>query len=117
MGKFERCKSDYFIQIYICENQFNFQPLAKQTHADMSSIYLKKEFKDGTIYYRIDPIAQPDDDYIYEAVEIAVEEDTISRDEFELTKEDLEEMYEDGFQKIVQAEFDKIETEHHSLDL
>ncbi len=83
----------------------------------MPTIYLKKAFSDGTVYYKIDPITEPEDEYIYEATEIAIEEETMGRDEFELSKEDLDEMYQDGFKSITQAEFDKIETEHRSLDI
>lgn len=83
----------------------------------MSTIYLKKAFADGTVYYKIDPITKPEDEYIYEAIEIAIEEETLGRDEFELTQEDLDEMYADGFAAISKADFDKVETEQRSLDI
>jgi len=83
----------------------------------MATIYLKKEFSDGMVYYKIDPISEPEDEYIYEAIEIAVEEETMGRDEFELTQEDLDEMCQDGFESVAQADFDKIEAEHRSVDL
>jgi len=83
----------------------------------MAPIYLKKQFKDGSVYYKIDQIADPEDEYIYEAIEITVEEEILGRDEFELTKEDLEEMYQDGFKPIAAAEFEKVEAEHDSLDI
>ncbi|MCU0353285.1 MAG: hypothetical protein MUD08_06025 [Cytophagales bacterium] len=85
----------------------------------MSTIYLKKQFKDGMVYYKIDPIANPEDEYVYDGVEIAVgtTDETSGRDEFELTDEDLKEMYDDGFAEIPAAEFEKVEAEHRSLDI
>lgn len=83
----------------------------------MPTIYLKKSFSDGTVYYKIDPIADPEDEYIYEAIEITVEDETLGRDEFELTKEDLDEMYTDGFKPITKPEFEKMEEEQRSLDI
>ncbi len=83
----------------------------------MSTIYLKKAFSDGMVYYKISPIAKPEDEYIYEAIEIAMEDETLGRDEFELTQEDLDEMYADGFAEIPKAEFDKAEKEQRSLDI
>ena len=83
----------------------------------MSIIYLKKAFSDGMVYYKIKPLTEPEDEYIYEAIEIALEDEILGRDEFELTKEDLDEMYKDGFKEIPKAEFDKVETEHRSLDI
>ena len=85
----------------------------------MSTIYLKKQFKDGTVYYKVDPILDPEDEYVYDAVEITIEtaDETSGRDEFELTAEDLKEMYSDGFKEIPAAEFEKAETEHRSLDI
>jgi hypothetical protein len=83
----------------------------------MSTIYLKKDFSDGTVYYKINPITNPEDEYIYEAIEIAMEDEILGRDEFELTKEDLDEMYSDGFKAVSKAEFDKIEAEQRSLDI
>ncbi|MDJ1470025.1 hypothetical protein QNI19_00635 [Cytophagaceae bacterium DM2B3-1] len=83
----------------------------------MPTIYLKKPFSDGAVYYKIDTISDPEDEYIYEATEIAVEEETLGRDEFELTQEDLDEMYADGFKPISKEEFEKIEKEHRSLDI
>lgn len=87
------------------------------TFALMAVTYLKKEFTDGMVYYRIEPIKDPEDEYIYDATEIAVEDDTLSRDEFELTQEDLDEIHRDGFQAIAEAEFSKIESEQRSLDI
>ncbi len=85
--------------------------------AAMSVIYLKKDFTDGMVYYKIEPIANPEDEYIYDATEIAVEDETRSRDEFELTQEDLDEMHHDGFQPITESEFSTVESEQRSLDI
>lgn len=83
----------------------------------MSVIYLKKEFTDGMVYYKVEPTVNPEDEYIYDATEIAVEGDTHSRDEFELTQEDLDEIHSDGFQPITETEFGIVEAEQRSLDI
>jgi hypothetical protein len=83
----------------------------------MQTFYLKNEYEDGTVFFKIEKIQDPEDEYIYNGTEIMIEEDTISKDEYELTEEDLQEMYDDGFEIVPAAEYEEADRRHHSLDL
>lgn len=83
----------------------------------MNTLFLKNEYEDGTVYFKIEKIASPEDEYIYDGMEIMIEDDLITKDEYELTEEDLQEMYDDGFEVIPQAEFEGAEQKYQSLDL
>lgn len=73
----------------------------------METIFLKSIFEDGIVYFKIKPIENPTNDYIYEGLELIFEEEdqTWEIDEYELTSEDLAEMYEDDFCDIEEKEF------------
>lgn len=71
----------------------------------MGTMYLKSIFEDGTVYFRINS-KEADDAYIYEGLELIQEEENgWEIDEYELTEDDLQEMYEDGFCDIEESEF------------
>lgn len=73
----------------------------------MGEIFIKSEYEDGTVYFKLKPITDPKDEYIYEGLEVMQEEGNHWEiDEYELTEEDLEEMYEDGFCNIEAKEFE-----------
>ena len=73
----------------------------------MNIIYLKSIFEDGTVYFKIKSITGASD-YIYEGLEVIYEEEgSWEIDEYELTQEDLTEMYEDGFCDIEAEEFEQ----------
>lgn len=73
----------------------------------METIYLKSIFEDGIVYFKIKSIATTSE-FIYEGLEVIYEEDELWEiDEYELTQEDLEEMYEDGFFDIEAEEFEQ----------
>lgn len=77
----------------------------------MEKFYLKCEFEDGTVYFKVSRIADPPDEYIYDALEVICEDDNHwETDEYELTSADLSEMREDGFCEIEEKEFDKAYT-------
>lgn len=78
----------------------------------MEKIFLKCVFDDGTVYFKLVTIADPEDEYIYEGLEVIYEPDNHwETDEYELTEEDLSEMYEDGFCDIDKREFDEVYAE------
>jgi hypothetical protein len=83
----------------------------------MNTLYLKNEYEDGTVFFKIDRLPNPTDEYIYEGTEIMIEEDLITKDEYELTEDDLQEMYDDGFEVIPKNEFEEAEQQYQSLDL
>jgi hypothetical protein len=83
----------------------------------MKTIFLKNEYEDGLVYFKIEKIENPEDEYIYDGTEIMIEDDLITKDEYELTEEDLQEMYDDGFEVIPQTEYDKAEDQYKSLEL
>ncbi len=83
----------------------------------MNTLFLKNEYEDGIVFFKIDRIQNPEDEYIYDGIEIMIEDDLITKDEYELTEEDLQEMYDDGFEVIPQAEFEGAEQQYQSLDL
>ena len=83
----------------------------------MNTLYLKNEYEDGTVFFKIDRLPNPEDEYIYEGTEIMIEEDLITKDEYELTEDDLQEMYDDGFEVISKNEFEEAEQQYQSLDL
>ncbi len=83
----------------------------------MKTFYLKNEYEDGIVYFKIDTIADPEDEYIYDGTEIMIEDELITKDEYELTEEDLQEMYDDGFEIIPAAEYEKAEKQYKSLEL
>jgi hypothetical protein len=85
--------------------------------APMNTLYLKNEYEDGTVFFKIDRLPNPTDEYIYEGTEIMIEEDLITKDEYELTEDDLQEMYDDGFEVIPKNEFEEAEQQYQSLDL
>lgn len=70
--------------------------------------YLKSVFEDGIVYFKITPLKAPSSEYVYEGLELIYEEEEGNSweiDEYELTEEDLDEMYEDEFCDIEEAEF------------
>lgn len=74
----------------------------------MKELFIKSEYEDGTVYFKLKPIADPTDEYIYEGLEVMLEEGNHWEiDEYELTEEDLEEMYDDGFCNIEAKEFEQ----------
>ena len=83
----------------------------------MKTFYLKNEYEDGTVFFKIEKMANPEDEYVYDATEIMIEEDMITKDEYELTEEDLQEMYDDGFEIIPAGEYDEADRRHQSLEL
>lgn len=73
----------------------------------MNTLYLKSIFEDGIVYFKINSIAASNE-YIYEGLEVLYEEEGLWEiDEYELTQEDLDEMYEDGFCNIEAEEFEQ----------
>lgn len=83
----------------------------------MNTLYLKNEYEDGTVFFKIDRLPNPADEYIYDGTEIMIEDDLITKDEYELTEDDLQEMYDDGFEVIPKNEFEEAEQQYQSLDL
>lgn len=73
----------------------------------MKTIFLKSIFEDGIVYFQIKSLENPTNDYIYEGLELIFEEEdqTWEIDEYELTADDLSEMYEDDFCDIEEIEF------------
>lgn len=72
----------------------------------MNTIYLKSIFEDGIVYFKIKSTASANE-FIYEGLEVLYEEEGLWEiDEYELTQEDLTEMYEDGFCDIEAQEFE-----------
>lgn len=74
----------------------------------MEAKYLKSVFEDGIVYFKITPIENPTSEYIYEGLELIYEEEDGTSweiDEYELTEEDLDEMYADEFCDIEEKEF------------
>lgn len=75
----------------------------------MESKYLKCEFEDGIVFFKINRLENPEDEYIYEGLELLMEDDEENKwekDFYELTEEDLQEMYVDGFYDISKEEFE-----------
>lgn len=71
----------------------------------METLYLKSIFEDGVVYFKINT-QKSDDAYVYEGLELIQEEENgWEIDEYELTEDDLQEMYEDGFYDIEESEF------------
>lgn len=89
----------------------------KQVTTTMNVFYLKNEYEDGEVYFKVDRITDPLDEYIYDATEIMIEGETITQDEYELTEDDLQEMYDDGFEQIPATEYEQANQRHQSLDL
>jgi hypothetical protein len=83
----------------------------------MKTFYLKNEYEDGTVFFKIEKMENPEDEYIYDATEIMIEEEMITKDEYELTEEDLQEMYEDGFEIMPAGEYEEADRRHQSLEL
>lgn len=83
----------------------------------MKTFYLKNEYEDGTVFFKIEKMVNPEDEYIYDATEIMIEEDMITKDEYELTEEDLQEMYNDGFEIVPVGEYEEADRRHQSLEL
>jgi hypothetical protein len=71
----------------------------------MLTKYLKCDFEDGVVFFKITPIDNPEDEYIYEGLELIQENGAWEGDIYELTEADLDEMYEDGFENIDQEDF------------
>ena len=73
----------------------------------MKTIFLKSIFEDGIVYFQIKQLENPTNDYMYEGLELIFEEEdqTWEIDEYELTADDLSEMYEDDFCDIEENEF------------
>ncbi len=73
----------------------------------MNTMYLKSIFEDGIVYFKINSIMATSE-FIYEGLEVLYEEEGLWEiDEYELTQEDLDEMYEDGFFNIEAEEFEQ----------
>lgn len=70
-------------------------------------LYLKCIFEDGLVYFKITILENPQDDYAYEGTELIFEDSTWSIDYYDLTPDDIEEMYEDDFCNISKEEFDE----------
>jgi hypothetical protein len=83
----------------------------------MNTLYLKNEYEDGTVFFKIDRLPNPEDEYIYEGTEIMIEDDLITKDEYELTEDDLQEMYDDGFEVIPKTNSKKPSSSTRALDL
>ena len=78
----------------------------------MHSLYLKCLYEDGVVYCKISPIEEPEDEYVFRGVELAQDRGRWESDTFELTDEELEEMYEDGFQEVERKEFEEAMNEY-----
>jgi hypothetical protein len=83
----------------------------------MATLYLKNTYPEWAVFYKLDRLPEPSDEYVYEGVEIVIEDDMITKEEYEFTEEDLQEMYRDGFQNITAEEYLKAERHHENLDL
>lgn len=74
---------------------------------DKETLFLKCIFQDGLVYFKISEVDHPDDEYIYEGTELIYENNSWSIDLYDLTQEDIEEMYEDDFCNISKEEFEE----------
>ncbi len=72
-------------------------------------LYLKCIFEDGLVYFKIKHWEQADDEYIFEGTELIYEDGSWSIDLYDLTQEDIEEMYNDDFCNISKEEFEEAE--------
>lgn len=70
-------------------------------------LYLKCIFEDGLVYFKITLHKHPLDKYIYEGTELIYENDSWSIDLYDLSQNDIEEMYEDDFCTIDKEEFEE----------
>lgn len=70
-------------------------------------LYLKCIFEDGLVYFKISTIENPEDEYIFEGTELIFEDNSWSIDVYELTQEDIEEMYKDDFCNIDKEEYEE----------
>jgi hypothetical protein len=80
-------------------------------------LYLKNEYEDGKVYFKLERLPEANDEYVYEGTEIMIEDDTVTRDVYELTEDDVQEMYKDGFEDISASEFEKAASRSEDLDL
>ena len=71
-------------------------------------LYLKCIFEDGLVYFKITNLENPQDEYIYEGTELIFEDNTWNIDYYELTHDDIQEMYEDDFCNISKDEFEDV---------
>lgn len=71
------------------------------------TLFLKCVFEDGLVYFKISVIDNAEDEYIYEGTELMFENDSWSIDLYDLTQDDIEEMYEDDFCNISKDEFEE----------
>lgn len=74
----------------------------------MERLYLKNTHKKGLVYLKINPVYSSDDEFIFEGLEISTEEGSWEMEEYELSREDLEKMYDEGFITIDEDEYEKI---------
>ncbi|SDK70441.1 hypothetical protein SAMN05421823_103333 [Catalinimonas alkaloidigena] len=78
----------------------------------MQSLYLKCIYEDGLVYCKIDPIDDAEDDYVFRGIELALENGTWEKDTFELTEDELDEMYDDGFHEVERKEYEEVLEEY-----
>lgn len=74
----------------------------------MEQLYLKNTNNEGLIYIKINPVYSSEDEFIFEGLEITTEKGGWEMEECELSREDLEKMYDEGFITIDQDEYEKI---------
>lgn len=74
---------------------------------EKETLYLKCIFEDGLVYFKISVVDNADDEYIFEGTELIFEKNSWAIDFYDLTREDIEEMYEDNFCNISKEEYDE----------
>ncbi|MDQ3535597.1 MAG: hypothetical protein M3421_08230 [Bacteroidota bacterium] len=70
-------------------------------------LYLKCIFEDGLVYFKVSKYDHADDEYIYEGTELIYENEAWNIDHYDLTQEDIEEMYKDDFCNIGKEEYEE----------
>lgn len=74
---------------------------------EKETLYLKCIFEDGLVYFKISVIDNAVDEYLFEGTELIYEKDSWNIDLYDLTQEDIEEMYEDDFCNISKEEYEE----------
>ncbi len=74
---------------------------------EKETLFLKCIFEDGLVYFKISVIENAEDEYIYEGIELIYEAESWSIDQYDLTQEDIEEMYKDDFCNISKEEYEE----------
>lgn len=69
------------------------------------TFYLKCDFEDGLVYFKIDPVSATPENDVFEGEELIFEEDAWQKDRYELWQQDIDEMIDDGFFEIDEAEY------------